>query len=528
MDPLITALLQPQAYPHPTGAITLRETHISWVLLTGPFAYKIKKPVSLGFVDFQRPEQRRHFCEEELRLNRRLAPEVYLDLVEIHGPVEQASVQGSGPVIEVAVRMHQFAEEGLLSRALGTSRVTGEQLERFAERLARFHGEAGVASPLGSFGTPEAVKAPAMANLEVLGRIHPEAPALASLQEWTLAEGERLESRFAQRLSHGRVREGHGDLHLDNLVVHQGEVLGFDCLDFNPALRWIDVLSDVAFLAMDLQQRGETVLAGRVLNRWLITCGDYGALDLWAWYLTYRALVRAKVLALRMEQLGADDPLQRNLLDEQLWSYIAQAQGSREEGGRGAALILTHGVTGCGKSHLAQQLCQRQGWLHLRSDVERRRLFGLWGTGLHPPRDGDRYSPDITTELYGSLLPQASEQSLKAGLTIVVDATFLQRNQRASFLNLAARLRVPAVILDCGVALEVVEAQMASRQRLGADPSEADWTVLMHQWNIQEPLLPEEEAISVGGKTVEWVEQQLRHRLPDAFRTTPPPPLRRC
>jgi hypothetical protein len=522
MDPLIAALLCPNAYPHPTGPISLRETHISWVLLTGPFAYKIKKPVALGFVDFSRPEQRRYFCEEELRLNKRLAPEIYLDLVEIHGPVEQASLLGSGPVIEVAVRMHQFAEQNLLSRALGTDRVSGEQLERFAERLARFHGDAEVAAPEGPFGTPQAVKAPALANLEVLRRIHPQEPTLASLQEWTLVEGSRLEASFVQRLAQGRVREGHGDLHLDNLVVHLGDVLGFDCLEFNPSLRWIDVLSDVAFLAMDLQQRGERVLAGRVLNRWLIACGDYGALNLWAWYCTYRALVRAKVLALRMEQIAPGNSQQREMLNAQLWGYIHQALSSHGGSGTGA-LILTHGVTGSGKSQLALQLCERHGWMHLRSDVERRRLYGLWGTGLHPPREGDRYSRAITTELYNHLLPQATEQILSAGMTVVVDATFLKRGQRSTFMSMAARLRVPLVILDCPVTLEVAQSRIAKRKMTGNDPSEADKMVLLDQWRNQEPLHQEEEAVQLVGNDLNLVEEELRHRLPGAFKTTQPP-----
>jgi aminoglycoside phosphotransferase family enzyme/predicted kinase len=527
MDPLIASLLLPGAYPHPTGPITLRETHISWVLLTGPYAYKIKKPVSLGFVDFSQPEQRHHFCQEELRLNKRLAPEIYLDLVEIHGPVEQASLLGSGPVIEIAVRMQQFAEEGLLSRALGTSLVTGEQLERFAERLAWFHGDAGVADPGGPFGTPQAVRAPAISNLEVLRRIHPQEPILAGLQEWTLAEGQRLEAHFTQRLAQGRVREGHGDLHLDNLVVHQGEVLGFDCLEFNPSLRWIDVVSDVAFLAMDLLHRGETVLGGRVLNRWLITCGDYGALQLWAWYLSYRALVRAKVLALRREQLGPENTQQGAALEEQLWGYIHQAQ--RISGAtRGGALILTHGVTGSGKSHLALQLCARQGWIHLRSDVERRRLFGRWGTTFYPPRQGDRYSPSVSEELYDALLPQAAEQILKAGFTAVVDATFLKRSQRRTFLTLAERLNVPAVILDCSVDLETARGRIAARAREGNDPSEADGTVLSEQWRIREPLNPGEEPVQLVGTEMEWLEEQLSHQLPGVFRTTPPPLPRRC
>jgi aminoglycoside phosphotransferase family enzyme/predicted kinase len=527
MDPLIAALLHPRAYPHPTGPINVRETHISWVLLSGPFAYKIKKPVSLGFVDFSRADQRRHFCEEELRLNKRLAPEIYLDLVDIHGPAEEASLLGSGPVIEVAVRMHQFAEENLLSRALGTDRVSGKQLERFAERLALFHGDGEVASPEGPFGTPQAVRAPALANLEVLRRIDPEEPTLANLQEWTLAEGSRLEGSFAQRLAQGRVREGHGDLHLDNLVVHQGQVLGFDCLEFNPSLRWIDVLSDVAFLAMDLQQRGETVLAGRVLNRWLITCGDYGALNLWAWYRTYRALVRAKVLALRMGQLSAGDAQQRATLNGQLWGYIHQAQGSRSDSGPGA-LILTHGVSGSGKSQLALQLCERHGWIHLRSDVERRRLFGFWGTALHPPRDGDCYSPAVTRELYDRLLPQAAEQILKAGITVVVDATFLKRAQRKTFLSLAERLRAPAVILDCPVSLEVAKDRIARRSLQRTDPSEADASVLIAQWSLREPLDQEEQELMVEGSNLNRVEEALQQRLQGCFRTTPPPPPRPC
>ncbi|MEB3335695.1 MAG: AAA family ATPase [Cyanobacteriota bacterium] len=513
MDPLIASLLRPEAYPHPTGAIRLLETHISWILLTGDIAYKVKKPVRLGFVDFGTLERRRHFCQEELRLNQRLAAELYLDLVEIHGPPERARVGGAGRPIEVAVRMRQFDQSGLLPRALAAGAVTGDHLEAFAERLAAFHAAAAVASPEGPYGRAEAVVAPARANLEVLGRCDREA-ALAPLVAWTEAEAQRLQPVFADRLARGRVREGHGDLHLGNLVLHQGAVVGFDCLEFNPELRWIDVLSDVAFLAMDLRQRQEPLLACRVLSRWLSACGDYGALATWRWYGVYRALVRAKVLALRLAQLDGAPPAEREALADQLRSYLHLAHRISASPGPGA-LVLMHGVSGSGKSHLARALCQRHGWIHLRSDVERRRRFGGWGTPFDPVRQGDPYAPAVTAELYGVQLPAAAEAVLRAGLPVVVDATFLTRERRRGFQALADRLGARWLLLSCPVSLAVARERLAQRRREGGDPSEADGAVLLAQWQALEPPGADEQPHHLTVTGLEEAEEKLRARWPD-------------
>lgn len=517
MDPMITALLRSEAYPHPTGPITLVETHISWVLLTGSYAYKVKKPVNLGFVDFSSLQKRRHFCQEELRLNQRLAPELYLAVVEIHGPAEQATVGGAGPLIDVAVRMRQFDPKGLLAHALSAELVSAEQFELFADRLAAFHAKAAVAPPEGPFGTPDAVVAPAMANLEVLRRFHLVDPQ-DSLHAWTHREAERLGPHFSRRLLQGRVREGHGDLHLGNLVLHQEEVVAFDCLEFNAALRWIDVLSDVAFLAMNLQQCGQAVLAGRLLNRWLSGSGDYQGLASWPWYLTYRALVRAKVLALQLKQRGGTHAPGRTDLQQQLGAYLHQAWSSSQGAGP-AALILTHGVSGSGKSHLATQLCQRHGWIHLRSDVERRRLFGLWGTPEDVPRKGERYSPSITAELYGTILPRAADAALQAGLTTIVDATFLKQSQRATFLELAKTHQAPLVILMCPVSLALARERISQRRQTGLDPSEADDSVLTQQWSSQESPQPS-EGIPLIVHSLREAEDQLAMVLPSLFKTT--------
>lgn len=517
---MIEALLHPRAYPHPTGPIHLLETHISWVLLTGAFAYKVKKPVNLGFLDFSTLERRWHFCREELRLNQRLAPELYLDLVTIHGPSAQARLAGPGPVIEVAVRMRQFEQAGLLPMALAAGAVQAEHLEAFAERLAAFHATAAVAPPDGAFGTPEAVVAPALANLEVLRQRRPGSQTLARLSDWTEREARRLEGTFSSRLARGRVREGHGDLHLGNLVLHQGAVVGFDCLEFNPSLRWIDVLSDVAFLAMDLERHDRAVWSGRLLNRWLITCGDYGGLRTWRWYRTYRALVRAKVLALRLEQLASSAAGDRDGLEGPLRRYLDQAEASASTGQ--GALLFTHGVSGSGKSAIARQLCQRHGWIHLRSDVERRRLFGRWGTALGPLRDGDPYAAAITDELYGQLLPEACEAALEAGLTVVVDATFLRRSQRADCFALAARLGVPSVLLHCEVSLAEARRRLSLRQSLAEEPSEATLAVLERQWLEREPLSQAERDRAIPCDSLAAVEERLAARLKTTQTPLPP------
>jgi aminoglycoside phosphotransferase family enzyme/predicted kinase len=514
---MIAALLRPEAYPHPTGELSLIETHISWVLLTGSWAYKIKKPVNLGFVDFSTLERRQRFCQEELRLNQRLAGALYRDLVAIRGPAERASLLGAGPVIEVAVRMRQFDQADLLPEALARGRVTGDHIDGFAARLAEMHGAAAVAPPEGPWGTPEAVITPALANLRVLERF-PSRSAPGDLATWTEREAERLRPLFAERLARGRVREGHGDLHLGNLVLHQGAVVGFDCLEFNPALRWIDVLSDVAFLAMDLEERREPLLAARLLNRWLSTSGDYAGLATWRWYVVYRALVRAKVLALRLEQLQAAPQAETDpaTLASRLESYLALAHHKRR-GRRPGQLLLTHGVSGSGKSWLATALCQRHGWMHLRSDVERRRLFGRWGTALEPVRQGDPYAPAITAELYGTLLPRAAEAVLRAGRTAVVDATFLTRRQRAIFTRLADHLDSPWWILHCSVTPTVARERLAQRRREGGDPSEADEAVLRWQWRALEPLTANEAQRTVEGSELSATERALQHRAPDLF-----------
>lgn len=500
---MLAALLRPEAYDHPTGAITVLETHISWVLLTGAWAYKIRKPVNLGFVNFSTAELRRHFGEEELRLNRRLAPELYRDLVTIHGPAERASFHGDGPPLDTAVRMRQFPQEALLATCLPQlaaepARLAG-LVERLAADLAAFHAAAARAPAGSPWGGAGPVAEPALANVEVLERcLGPE--RIAPLRRWTEAEAQRLAPWFHQRRAAGRIRECHGDLHLGNMALLADRITVFDCLEFSPALRWIDPISDLAFLAMDLSQRGQPGLARRLLNRWLDASGDWEGLRAWRWYSTYRALVRAKVAALRLEQLGAaaadpaahPDPGLRAELEAGLEGYLAAALGFSGAGQEAPApaLVITQGVSGSGKSHLARRLCEQFGWLQLRSDVERLRLW-----------QADRYAPERSAALYRRHLPACADAALAGGWSVLVDATFLRRRQRRRLAALARLRGARFAVLECRVGQAEALRRLEARRCAGGDPSEADAAVLLAQWPRNETPGPDERdrVITVEG-----------------------------
>ena len=486
-------MMRPEAYEHPVGAIQVIETHISWILLTGSLAYKIRKPVNLGFVDFSTPERRRFCAEEELRLNRRLVADLYLDLVPVHGPAEAASLRGSGPVIDCAVRMRQFSQNDLLSSWLaGGQAPAAEAITQLADDLVRFHSAAAVAGREQPWGEPELVRAPVRANLEVLDTCPRAQPRLAALRDWSEQHYAELQPQLAARKAAGLVREGHGDLHLGNLVWWQGRITPFDCLEFNPSLRWIDVISDIAFLAMDLAQHQRPDLASLLLARWLETGGDHLGLHTWRWYLSYRALVRAKVACLRLRQEGLNAAAQQGL-ETELDTYPRLAEGLCRQAR--PVLLITHGVSGSGKSHWARRIAARPGWIQLRSDVERLRLFGLWGLNLlhQEPLRGDRYAPAISERLYATLLPEKAAAVLAAGLSVVVDATCLQRRERQRFAALAERAGARFGILDCRCPKSLALTRILARQATGGDPSEADGAVLERQWHQLEPLQEDEQ-----------------------------------
>ena len=280
-------LLNPRCYPHPVKAIQAIETHISWLFLTGLYAYKLKKPVDLGFAKFTTLAERKFYCEEELRLNPRLAPGLYLDVVPIRGGSRGPRIGGKGRVIDYAVKMRQFPQRALASRALALRDFGRAEIDTLAATIAAFHEAASFAPPGGEFGTPGAVLDIAQENFDQMAslvRSKPDSRSLAFLRQWTEREHARLRDAMERRKSAGCIRECHGDLHLGNIVMLDGRPVPFDSIDFNPALRYIDVISEVAFLVMDLIDRKRSDLAWRFLNRYLEVTGDYGGISVLRFY----------------------------------------------------------------------------------------------------------------------------------------------------------------------------------------------------------------------------------------------------
>lgn len=494
---LVSRLLDPGAYPHPVEHAECVETHISWVLLTGKYAYKIKKPMSLGFLDFSTLSLRHAACLEELRLNRRFAPQLYIDVVPIAGPVDCATVSGAGETVEYAVRMHQFEQSDQLDRLLDAGGLEEADIARAAERIARFHDVAPRVDADNSYGLPASIKHPVEETLRTLSGLlsNPaEQEMLRVLATWCLNCFNRLESTFALRRQRGCVRECHGDLHLGNLVRLGNEVVPFDCIEFSAELRWIDVMSDIGFLMMDLLYRSRTQFAFRLINAYLETCGDYAGVAVLRYYLVYRALVRSMVALLRSKQLTPKDTTAATTIgDAEAHLHLAQQLASPSQ----PVLFLMHGFSGSGKTYISSNLMQRWPAIRVRSDVERKRLLGLASTeSTRSDIGAGAYSQASNEATYRRLFESAAT-ALDAGFSVIVDAASLQQRQRHLFRELATARGVPFVILDCVVPTIELRRRLRERIASGADASEANDAVLDEQLQRAEPLDVTERAETV-------------------------------
>lgn len=483
---LITALADPAAYDHPVTDIEVLETHISFVLLAGDYAYKIKKPVVLPFADFGSLAARRHYCFEELRLNRRFAPQLYLDVVPITGSIESPHVEGEGTALEYAVKMRRFAQDALFDHLLAQGALRPEHIDRLAKRIAAFHAKA-PATTDAAFGTPGEVLQPALENFADMA---PHADAqrrevLGGLQAWTRQAFATLEPVVAARHRDGRVRECHGDLHLRNIVLIEGEPVPFDCIEFSEALRWIDVINESAFLVMDLMDRGRPDLGYRFLDRYLAKTGDFDGIAVLRFYLVYRALVRAKVHDLRARQ-AREDRHEAERLQSAADHYLSLA-GDIAHGAK-PVLLLMHGFSGAGKSRVAAALVEALGAIRVRSDVERKRLFGLDPVARSQSGvDTGIYDREAGAKTYARLA-DCARTILAAGYPAVLDAAFLARRQREPMFELAEQLRVPIRIVDCSADADVLRGRVRARAARGGDPSEATVEVLEHQFAAHEAL----------------------------------------
>jgi aminoglycoside phosphotransferase family enzyme/predicted kinase len=478
----------------------LVQTHISTLLLAGEFAYKLRKPLTLDFLDFSTPELRRADCEAELRLNRRTAPQLYLDVLPVLGPLAQARFGraeevGGGEIIDWALRMQRFDNAGLLDRMANAGTLTPQHIDALAQRVAAFHA-ALPASPAGH-GDPQQLLRRALENFDALDAAAagtPHRARLRHLRAWTNAEFGRVAPTLAQRRAQGLVREGHGDLHLGNIVLIDGEPLPFDCIEFNAELRHLDVMGDAAFTFMDLVRHGLPGHAWRFINGYVEHGGDAQGVMVLPFWAVYRAMVRAKVAMLRAAQAtgGSEtqaqalQALQRDLRLAELLSALGQAK---------PWLVVTSGLSGSGKSTLALALAESLGAIRLRSDVERKRLHGLLPSDRPPPQQAQAlYGAPATQRTYARLQTLAG-CLLRAGRPVIVDSAALRRHERDALRDLAHASGARFALVVCEAPEAVLRERVARRLAESNDASDATLAVLARQLSLREPVTTDEHAI---------------------------------
>lgn len=502
---LIDALQNPALFPHPVTAFQVIETHISWVLLTGSIAYKIKKPVNLGFVDYSTKEKRHFFCQEELRLNQHLAKELYLEVIPIYGTLEHPSLNADNSpsstteniVIEFAVKMHQFDNALLLSNLLKRNVLNRNNFREVAQKIAQFHKLAHSDTELNNtHGALSQIKQAMLDNFQVCEKLLQDRAlttdthstlnleisqwlaTLAEIKAWSNTELEQNSALINTRKTQGFIRHCHGDLHLENMVFFDKNFIIFDCVEFNVDFYMIDTMNEIAFLCMDLEVREHPNDCYYFLNQYLQIGGDFTGLKLLNFYKVYRAMVRAKV-ALQTQNAHTD------FLFKQYLDY-AKNKVRKEQV---ATLWITFGVSGSGKTHLASELAAEFQLIHLRSDIERKRLF-------QPSKFSDLYSSEKTKDTYQRLWDLA-HLLLSSGQSVIVDASFLKQTEREHFHQLAQQLNIPFLVIACNAPREILEKRIQHRLESENDASDATLEVLNHQLNHYDVLTTQELTFSV-------------------------------
>jgi len=476
LPPLVRDLLEPRAYPHHPPKVELLQTQMSFVFLTGEYVYKVKKPVDLGYLDYTTLEKRKHFSEQEVLLNRRLCPDVYLGVVPIAKKGGRHGVEGEGKALEYAVKMRQLPQERMMDRLLAQGQVTPAMVERVARLLAEFHSRAATGPHISAFGSLDYVKTNTGENFTqtepYIGRTVSQEKYQA-LKDYAYGFLQRHADVFQQRVEGGHIRDCHGDLHTAHICFEDGVKI-FDCIEFNDRFRYGDTASEVAFLAMDLDHHGFPHLSRAFVEAYVRASGDRGLWDVLAFYKLYRAYVRAKV-----EGFKADAPhvpqeeRERALQAARGYFDLALAYARRK-------LAITAGLVGTGKTALARALGERLGWEVVSSDAVRKALAGLPPTQhRYEAFEEGLYSPSFTRRTYEEIFRQARNILLQGG-SILLDATFRSRALREEAASLAREAEAEFFVLETLCPEEVIRKRLEQRAR-EASFSDADWQVYLRE-----------------------------------------------
>lgn len=498
---IVAAMQRPSFYPHAPAAVSMEQTHISYVFLAGDFVYKIKKPVRFTFLDFSTLEQRRKLCHEEVRLNRRLAPDVYLGVLSLCLESGELCLrEGDDPgAIEYVVHMRRLPHDRLLDRLLDLGQVDVPMVEGIALALAEFHSRAACAPEITANGSPTSVWAILKDNYDNGRRfrgISLDESDDEAIQEFSRSFLDSRAELLRQRQQQGKIRECHGDLHSEHICLTDPLVI-FDCIEFNTQFRYIDVVSDIAFLTMDLDYHGRPDLSQALLRQYQAAAQDPDVHELAPFYQCYRAYVRGKVDSLKSTESDVPEAERQQALAgarrhfELAYRYTWAAT---------PALVVVCGLSGSGKTSVAERLARRTGFLHVNSDIVRKQLAGIVPTARPaavpaalPPAvstgtyESGIYSREFSQRTYAALL-EAALQSLSHGCGVILDATFQLRRGREEARAIANQMSVPVLFVECECSPEETQRRLQQRQARADSPSDADWNVYLRQKQAYEPF----------------------------------------
>lgn len=446
---ILKSLMKPEAYPVPTRTVEMLQTHVSWIFLTETHAFKLKKPVNFGFLDFSTVDRRRFYCDEELRLNRRLCPDIYEAVVELRETLTGAAFHGNGQIIDHAVMMKRLPADRMLDRLVEAGETSVADMQRVAGTVSSFHAGAGQSAYISEFGSIEKILYNWRENFDQL--IAFETTTLPpsnreTISSWAVSFTENNADLFRLRQEQGFIRECDGDLHLENICLTEDKVYIFDCIEFNERFRYCDTASDLAFLLMDLDYNGRSDLAAALLLSYQDASGDQRLPELIDYYKIYRAVVRGKVESFRHNDIGIPPDI-RALAQKRAVRYFRLARGYIERLRLGLTLFITCGTMGCGKSTLAAQLAFELGIKVCSSDITRKKSAGMPPDAAAPAAYGQGlYSEAVSRKTYQALA-RAAECELAAGRSVIVDASFKNAAVRDEFARLASRHQAEFVIL---------------------------------------------------------------------------------
>lgn len=492
LDRIIEALSHPEIYPHHPESVRFVQTHISAVFIAGDFVYKVKKPLNLGFLDFTTLEKRTYFCAREVELNSRFSEGIYLAVVPICEDAAGINLEEKGEQIDAAVLMRRIPQEKTMERMLEEDLVTPELLDRVADRIAHFHSQAAKGPQISVFGSLDVLQHNMQENFSQTQPYIGRTIDRATYDEIESLSREFLENNrplFEDRVREGYIRDCHGDLHLDHVVLFDPVVL-VDCIEFNDRFRYSDTAADLAFLLMDLDFRGYPAFSRKVAQRYSRTSQDHGFARVINFYKSYRAYVRGKVLGFTLDEPEVSAP-GREAAAQTAADYFSLSLSCLKPSPP-PALIITRGLSGSGKSFLAAKIGSRLGIVPMKSDVVRKELHGLAPGEHRLDNFGQGIYTSSATELTYRVLLERARALLERGESVIVDASFLRRKDCARALKLATETKARFRISQCLCPEEVARVRLRERMEKESEPSDGRWEIFLIQQERQEALQAEQ------------------------------------